>query len=178
MNWRSLENVSKTAKRNARNSAILTRHALVPVLVPVLMFGVCAYLARWQVRPELRITDEEAQTSRWPDAARFLAQKWQAGDRLVIGPQPVVVPRWYLMVGEQLPIRETQIAELPQGRTRQNGLQRMAKGDIRFAVVNSTFDGNPNIDEDVRKLLATWPIVYRSREPSGIPSRLVIYERP
>ena len=170
----------RISKRKAEraNSTIITRSALVPILVPVLMFGVCAYLAHWQVRPELRITDEEAQTSRWPDAARFLAQKWQAGDKLVIGPQPVVVPRWYLMVGEKLPIRETQIAELPQGRTRFTGLQRMEKGDIRFAVVNSTFDGNPNIDEDVRRLLATWPIVYRSREPSGIPSRLVVYERP
>ena len=156
----------------------LNGRAIVPVLVPVGMLLTCAYLARWQVRPELRITDEEAQVSRWPDAARFLAARWQTNDRLVIGPQPVVVPRWYLLVGEKLPIRETQIGELPQGRTRLPGLQRMKVGEVRFAVVNSTFDGNPIIDEDVRKLLATWPMVYRSPEPTGIPSRLVIYERP
>lgn len=170
----------QAADRVYNNDAIKP-HALAELprtLVTTLICCTSLYLGNWHVRPELRITDEEAKVSRWPEAARFLAQKWQTGDRLLIGPQPVVVPRWYLLVGEQLPIRETQIAELPQGRTRLSGLQRMAKGDIRFAVVNSTFDGNPVIDEDVRKLLATWPIVYRSREPSGIPSRLVIHERP
>ena len=30
-------------------------------LVPAIMLLLCAYLAHWQVRPELRITDEEAQ---------------------------------------------------------------------------------------------------------------------
>ena len=59
-----------------------------------------------------------------------------------------------------------------------SGLQRMAQGDARFAVVNSTFDGSPVIDEDVKQLLGGWPIVYRSPEPTGIPPRLVIYERP
>ncbi len=157
--------------------ACRTKTALT-ALVPAIMLLLCAYLARWQVRSELRITDEESQISRWPDAARFLAHHWRTGDRLVIGPQPVVVPRWYLLVGENLPIRETQVAELPQGRAKLPGLQRMAKGDARFAVINSTFDGSPIIDEDVKQLLADWPIVYRSPEPTGIPSRLVIYEHP
>ena len=147
-------------------------------LVTTLICCTSIYLSNWHVRPELRTTDEEAQVSRWPNAARFLAERWQLKDKLVIGPQPVVVPRWYLLVGRQMQIREAQISELPQGKTRDGGLQRMAKGDIRFAVVNSTFDGSPNIDERVRKLLAGWPIVYRSPEPTGIPPRLVIYERP
>ena len=150
----------------------------VPGAIPVSMALVAAYLAHWQVRPELRVTDEEAMVSRWPDASRFLAAHWQAGDRLLIGPQPTVVPRWYLLQVRGVRAAESQISELPQGQTRAGGLLRMAKGAICYVIVNSTFEGDPDIDPLVRRMIATWPVVYRSREPGGGLPRLVIYERP
>jgi hypothetical protein len=151
---------------------------LVPGAGMVSMAVLVAYLAHWQVRPELRVTDEEASVSRWPDASRFLAACWQADDRLLIGPQPTVVPRWYLLHVRGLPATETQIGEMPQGRTRTGGLLRMAKGAIHYVIVNSTFEGDPAIDPVVHKMLTTWPVVYRSRERDDALPRLVIYERP
>ena len=161
---------------NIRVPANLSR--FVPGAIVALMALSVVYLAHWQVRPELRVTDEEAMVSRWPDASRFLAAHWQTGDKLLIGPQPTVVPRWYLLQVRGVPAAESQISELPQGRTRAGGLLRMAKGAIRYVIVNSTFEGDPDIDPLVRQMIATWPVVYRSREPGGGLPRLVIYERP
>ena len=142
------------------------------------MMLIVAYLAHWHVRADLRETDATALVSRWPDASGFLAARWQPGDRLMIGPQPVVVPRWYLRHYLGLALADAQITELPQGRTRQVGLERLAKDAVRFVVVNSTFENDPAIDGGVRKIIADWPLVYQSREPDGSPPHLVIYERP
>ena len=164
------------AVSGVRVPASLSRYA--PVALWTLMALLVLYLARWQVRPDLRVTDEEASVSRWPDASRFLAANWQSGDRLLIGPQPTVVPRWYLLHVRNIRAAESEIGELPQGKTRTGGLLRMAKGAIRYVIINSTFEGDPTIDPFVRQMLSTWPVVYRSREPGDTLPRLVIYERP
>ncbi len=143
-----------------------------------LMALTVAYLTRWYAHDQLLGTDKTAIVPRWHTAARFLAARWQPGDRLMVGPQPLVVPRWYLRYDVGLPISDAQILDLPQGRARQAGLDRLAKGAIRFVVVNSTFTSDPVIDAQVRQTLAGWPVIYRSPEPDGSPPCLVIYERP
>lgn len=147
------------------------------VMGALLAFAV-AYLTRWYARDQLLGTDKTAIVPRWHTAARFLAARWQPGDRLMVGPQPLVVPRWYLRYDVGLPVSDAQILDLPQGRERQIGLERLAKGAIRFVVVNSTFTSDPVIDAQVRQTLAAWPIIYRSPEPDGSPPCLIIYERP
>lgn len=170
---------SSNAAQKARNPTMrITSINVVRGTIILLMTGICIFLAHWQIRPEKRLLDTESRISRWPAAAQFLAERWQSEDKLFIGPQPAVVPQWYLLYYGRLAASESQIRALPQGRSRAQGLRRMSQGEIRYVVISSTFEDNPIIDSGIKQMLAAWPAVFHSQEDKGNQAHLVIYQCP
>ena len=121
--------------------------------------------------------DAAALRPRWPAAARFLAPRWTQRD-VIMAPQFGGVARWNLMYASGIPMKEWQVQGLPPANANRKVLEDLARGVYAYVAVGSTFSPRPAIDARVAAMIRAWPIVWRSEEPAGEPSRLIIYRRP
>jgi len=138
----------------------------------------CAWIALHTEYRFLNGMDPRARIPRWADAARFLAQRWQPGDRIV-APAYGSVARWYLLHVAGVPVQEWQVQGLPADDLVDDSLVwDIRTGVFRFVAVGSTFSDRPWLDNRIRRLLQTWPVIWQSNERGTGPCRLRIYERP
>ncbi len=135
-------------------------------------------VARWSSRVPLPGMDARAQISRWPAAARFLGARWQAGDKIMVGSQPVSVARWYLVYQGGLPSLDSQFQTMPIHAPKPVFLDRLASGFYRYVGVSNMFEDRVDLDEKTARILSHWPVAWRSDERGTGPSRLTLYQAP
>jgi 4-amino-4-deoxy-L-arabinose transferase-like glycosyltransferase len=121
--------------------------------------------------------DARSLRSRWPAAARFLAGRWKTGD-MMLASQYGAVGRWYMVYYSGVASKEWQVQAIPPNDARESFLQQVASGRYRFAAIGSTVADAAAIDPRLKRMLASWQVVWRSEETDGLPSRLVIYQHP
>jgi hypothetical protein len=126
---------------------------------------------------DLNGMDARARHPRWEQAARFLASRWQDGDR-VMAPAYGGVGRWYLLHVAKAPAKEWQVQALPEAKARPKLVSEVATGAYRFVVVGSTFNDWCKVDPSIDKIIQAWPVVWQSDEGGTGPCRLRIHERP
>ncbi len=135
-------------------------------------------IARWSPRVPLPGMDARAQISRWPAAARVLGPQWRAGDKLMVGSQPVSVARWYLVYQGGAPPLEAQFQPMPIHAPNADFLARLDSGFYRYVAVSNMFVDSVDLDVKTERALRHWPVVWRSDERGSGPSRLTIYRAP
>ena len=153
--------------------SLLNRPVGMVALIPV-----CAYVLHRPPNAEILDADARARVPRWPVAAPFLKSRWQSGDKLLVAPQKPSVVYWYLKYAAQMPVREADIRVLPQAKASPKILQDIATGTYRYIIISSTFAGDSAINPQIRLMLNSWPMIYKSDESGSRASRLKIYERP
>ncbi len=135
-----------------------------------------AGVSLWTPPHTLAGMDSRAQTPRWPQAVRYLAANWRQGNRLLVGPQPPAVARWYLVYDGHVVPYESQIVPLP-GRTFREGYETDIRvGNYRYLALTSTFLDFPEVDAQTTLFLPKSPLVWRSPEDGPYPSRFRLYE--
>ena len=148
----------------------------LPVAAGLTLFVACGVIPHRAPVP-LSGMEPRSDRERWPHAARFLAERWRPGDR-ILAPQYAQAGRWYLLYGAGVPASEWQVEALPERAARAKLFGELITGVYRYVVVGSTFSDYPTVDNSIRHLLRRWPVVWRSDEGGTGPSRLVIYELP
>lgn len=133
---------------------------------------------RWSPRVPLPGMDERAQISRWPAAARYLGANWRAGDKIMVGSQPVPIARWYLVYQGQVPPLESQFQPMPVHAPKPLFLERLSAGFYRYVAVSNMFEDHVDLDPKTVRILHNWPVAWRSDERGTGPSRLTIYRAP
>jgi len=142
----------------------------------VLVMVIVIPMYRWTPRKQLPGMDDRAQISRWPAASHFLGPRWHAGDKIVVGSQPVSVGHWYLVYQGGAPALDTQFQTMPVHEPRPAFLDRLRSGFYRYVAVSNMVEDNVDLDAKTRRILRDWPVIWRSDEHETGPSRLVIYE--
>ncbi|HLV80482.1 MAG TPA: glycosyltransferase family 39 protein [Chthonomonadaceae bacterium] len=137
----------------------------------------CVLIALWRPAQSLSGMDARSQHSRWPQAARFLAARWQPGDQM-LAPAYGVPARWYLLYVARVPAKPWQIEALPGEDAHDNLLQALCSGAYRYVAAGNSFFDTPSIDPRIARVLRTWPVVWQSDEDGVGPSRLKIYQLP
>lgn len=136
-----------------------------------------AWLARFHPPLALPGMDARSQQPRWAAAARFLKSEWSPGDQM-LAPAYGTVARWYVIHVAGVPAQDWQIEALPDTGARAGLIRDLRIGAYRFVAAGSTFADHWTIDPQISWLLKSWPVVWRSTEPEGLPSRLIIYHMP
>lgn len=121
--------------------------------------------------------EPRSQVPRWPAAARFLAERWQPGNR-ILASQFAVSARWYLLHHAGVAASEEEIRMLPASGASDELLDDLLRGRYRWVVVGNTFSDWTDVDNRIRMVIQRWPVVFRSDEQNLGLSRLQIYERP
>jgi 4-amino-4-deoxy-L-arabinose transferase-like glycosyltransferase len=142
------------------------------------MVLLCAYLVHWQPRLDIRENEADAEVTRWPSAARWLAQRWQPEERLLVGPQPAGVARWYLLHVAGVKATFGQILPLDPGRVRPEVLNQITAGTYRYLILSSPFDSSYRPAPALASVLASARLVWSSSERGKEESRLRIYQLP
>jgi hypothetical protein len=122
--------------------------------------------------------DPRAQISRWPAASHAIAGQWKRGDRILVGPVPVVVGQWYIRRVGGIPMSENDISPLPIHDPKPAFLKKLSAGYIRFVALYSTVDDSPDVDYKTMAILRQWTVVFRSSESGLGPSRFTVYRDP
>jgi hypothetical protein len=144
-------------------------------LAAIALLALAVPLARWSPRVPLPGMDARAQVSRWPAAARYLAKQWRAGDKIVVGSQPVSVAHWYLVYQGGVPPIDSQFQTMPVHAPKPVFLDRLGSGFYRYAGVSNMFEDGVDLDARTQRILRGWPIVWRSDEHGTGLSRLTVY---
>ncbi len=143
--------------------------ALIVLAVPVL---------RWTPHKPLPGMDARAQISRWPAAARYLGSRWRAGDKIIVGSQPVSVARWYLVYHGRVPSHDSQFQVLPIHEPKHDFLERLRHRFYRYVAVSNMFEDGVDLDPRTRLILQGYLVLWQSEENGSGPARLTIYAPP
>jgi 4-amino-4-deoxy-L-arabinose transferase-like glycosyltransferase len=142
------------------------------------VMGIACLLALKGCDPyKLSGMDARSLRSRWPEATRFMAERWKRGD-MMLASQWGTVGRWYMVYYSGLASKEWQVQGIPPNNARESFLQQVAAGNFRYAAVGSTVADTPGVDKRLREMLSSWQVLWQSREPDGTPGRLTIYQLP
>ena len=145
-------------------------------LVFIGIFAVLLY--RWTPRVPLPGMDDRAQNPRWLYASKFLATNWKPEDRIITGPQPYSIPRWYLRHVARIPLSDSQIQSLPIHSPKEDFLTRLQSGAYPYLALSSMVSDSVDLDPKTRNILKSWTVVWKSEEHGQGPSRLIIYRKP
>ena len=141
--------------------------------------GIFAFLlVRWSPRVPLPGMDERAQNPRWRAAAAYLAANWKPEDRIIVGPQPYSIPRWYLRHVAKIPLSDNQIQALAIHAPKEDFLKRLQEGKYPYLALSSMVTDSIDLDEKTRHILKKWKVVWQSEENGKGLSRLTIYRYP
>jgi hypothetical protein len=144
--------------------------------LPIVLIAL--YFARWQPSAELRDQKQRMMHPRWSLALSYFKNQWQPGDRIALGPQTADVPYWYLRHIAKLPVPRDHVQEILLTNPGERWMKRLKAGEIRYVIITSTFVSYAPVAPELRRLLHTWRVVYKSDEGGKPDSRLIVYERP
>jgi hypothetical protein len=145
----------------------------------VVVVGCCLACALHRPIKALSGMDTASRQPRWSLAAEAIKARWHPGDRMLAG-QYGTAGRWYLVYEAKVPADDRSVQILPIRATpaHPETMRDIIGGKYRFIVVGSSLQVYPDVNQEVALQLARWPVIWRSIERNGSPSRLIVYEYP